>query len=574
MYHGTRCSAVFAFALVAVGVAQGTTFDITQFGARVTDCLVTTNIQAAIDACHAAGGGEVVVPEGVFRTGGLALKSGVTLRLLDGATLEGSADCADYAYPGETAAWYRGLLRADGAHDIAVIGGRYSVIDGRNCYDPAGEEHYRGPHAIRLTGCTNVTLKGYAIRDSANWAHALFRCANVRVEHVRVWGGHDGFDVHVSSNVVVSACEFHVGDDGVAGFGSECVTVRDTLFDCSCNAARFGGRNCLFERCRTVFPGSFGHRWTLPAEDKRRSVNHGEVLRHGGPVFSYYCDFRWGEVPRPENIVFRDCTFDRPTGFFSLRYDGRSQWCCNRPLASISFENCEIRGVRTLGNFYGGAEDPLSFTLKNCRVTAAAGTRAQPVLSGYNFKKIRFENVVFEGFPDPCVEKRSEGEVEIIGGTPVRVTFRSDPNDEVYTFEKAMALLDEASADKAAFEGWMAENAGRGEVWRRAYASWRGTSDTMATGEFFRRHYSYCFKRATGVVSSKLADGEMSDVPFGAFVHALARRSPFVARVAFTDFIRTAPHSGAAVAGAQAALRRLLDEQKRATETQTRSSVP
>ena len=52
-------------------VAAGATFNVVDFGARVTDCLVTTNIQAAIDACHRAGGGEVVVPEGVFRTGGL-----------------------------------------------------------------------------------------------------------------------------------------------------------------------------------------------------------------------------------------------------------------------------------------------------------------------------------------------------------------------------------------------------------------------------------------------------------------------------------------------------------------------
>ena len=316
-------------------VAAGATFNVVDFGARVTDCLVTTNIQAAIDACHRAGGGEVVVPEGIYRTGGLELKSGVTLRLLDGATLEGSADCSDYAYAGETRPWYRGLLRADGAQDIAVVGGRYSMIDGRNCFDPNGEESYRGPHAIRFTGCTNVTLKGYSVRDSANWAHALFRCANVKVDQVRVYGGHDGFDAHASSNVVVSACEFHVGDDAIAGFGNECMTVRDTILDSACSAARFGGRNCLFERCRMVSPGSFGHRWKLSAEDKRRAVNHGETLRHSGFGFTYYCDFRWGDVPRPENIVFRDCTFDHPSSFFIFRFDGRSQWCCNRPLASI-----------------------------------------------------------------------------------------------------------------------------------------------------------------------------------------------------------------------------------------------
>ena len=511
-------------------VAAGAAFNVVDFGARVTDCLVTTNIQAAIDACHRAGGGEVVVPEGIYRTGGLELKSGVTLRLLDGAMLEGSADCSDYAYAGETRPWYRGLLRADGAQDIA----------------------------IRFTGCTNVTLKGYSVRDSANWAHALFRCANVKVEKVRVYGGHDGFDAHASSNVVVSACEFHVGDDAIAGFGNECMTVRDTILDSACSAARFGGRNCLFERCRMVSPGSFGHRWKLSAEDKRRAVNHGETLRHSGFGFTYYCDFRWGDVPRPENIVFRDCTFDHPSRFFSFNFDGRSQWCCNRPLASIAFENCEILGVQTLGRFYGGEEDPLSITLKNCRVTAAPGKQAQPVLSGYNFRKIRFENVSLEGFVDPCVEKRSEGDVEIIGGTPVRVTYRKDPNDEIYTFEKAASLLAGMKADRAAFDAWMAANAARGEVWRRAHDAWRGAADAQEEGEFFRRYYGYCFNGAKGVVASKLADGETSDVPFGAFVYALAQRSPIVARAALTDFIRASPHAPAAVAGAQEALRRLL----------------
>ena len=197
-----------------------------------------------------------------------------------------------------------------------------------------------------------------------------------------------------------------------------------------------------------------------------------------------------------------------------------------------------------------------------CSLLVDAPTLALPdksyTASGYNFRKIRFENVSLEGFADPCVEKRSEGEVEIIGGTPVRVTFRKDPNDEIYTFEKAASLLAGAPADRAAFDGWLAENAARGEVWRRAHDAWRGASDAREEGEFFRRYYGYCFNGAKGVVASKLADGEKSDVPFGAFAYALARRSPIAARAALTDFIRASPHTPAAVAGAQEALRRLL----------------
>src|SRR5512141_462850 len=57
-------------------------FDIRKSGAvgdGVKDC--TAAVAAASAACHGAGGGRVVVPEGTFLTGGLRLKSGVDLHL-------------------------------------------------------------------------------------------------------------------------------------------------------------------------------------------------------------------------------------------------------------------------------------------------------------------------------------------------------------------------------------------------------------------------------------------------------------------------------------------------------------
>src|SRR5437879_6376844 len=72
-------------------------FPITRFGARsdgVTDC--TAAIAAAIAACHAAGGGRVLVPEGVFLTGAIRLKSRVNLHLVAGAMLKFSTDPRRY----------------------------------------------------------------------------------------------------------------------------------------------------------------------------------------------------------------------------------------------------------------------------------------------------------------------------------------------------------------------------------------------------------------------------------------------------------------------------------------------
>ena len=72
-------------------------YDITDFGARRgEDAPQTGAIQAAIDACFLAGGGEVVVPEGTFLTGGIRLRTGVTLHLLKNARLLGTRNPADY----------------------------------------------------------------------------------------------------------------------------------------------------------------------------------------------------------------------------------------------------------------------------------------------------------------------------------------------------------------------------------------------------------------------------------------------------------------------------------------------
>ena len=50
-------------------------FDIRDYGARICDELQTGAIQNAIDDCYLAGGGRVVIPCGVYLTGGLRLRS-------------------------------------------------------------------------------------------------------------------------------------------------------------------------------------------------------------------------------------------------------------------------------------------------------------------------------------------------------------------------------------------------------------------------------------------------------------------------------------------------------------------
>ena len=72
------------------------TFNITDYGAKICDRLQTSAIQKAIDDCFLAGGGRVVIPCGIFLTGGIRIRSGVQLYLESGAILKGSRDPEDY----------------------------------------------------------------------------------------------------------------------------------------------------------------------------------------------------------------------------------------------------------------------------------------------------------------------------------------------------------------------------------------------------------------------------------------------------------------------------------------------
>lgn len=226
--------------------------------------LDTTAINEAVEACGAAGGGQVRFAPGTYLSGTVHLRSHVTLFLDAGATLVGTTELSRYQHPrppdflpeARWGKWHRALILGDGLEDIGIAG--EGVIDGNKVFDPTGEERRRGPHTFVFMDCCDVAVRDVSFRDSANYAIFFQISDRVDIRNVEFVGGWDG--VHFRGgperpcrDVNVVNCRFYTGDDSIAGRYWENVLISDCTINSSCNGIRLIGpathltiRDCLF----------------------------------------------------------------------------------------------------------------------------------------------------------------------------------------------------------------------------------------------------------------------------------------------------------------------------------------
>jgi polygalacturonase len=239
-------------------------FNITRFGASADgreDC--TEAIAKAISACASAGGGRVLVPNGVFLTGAIHLKSNVNLHLADQATLRFSPDPKRYLpvvftrWEGTECINYSPFIYAFEQTNIAITG--LGTLDGQadcdhwwpwvgkaNCgwkqgeprqqpdraalvamadkdvpvHDRIfGEGHFLRPQFIQPYRCSNVLIKGVSIKNSPMWEIHPVLSRNVTIRNVNISShgpNNDGCDPESCTDVLVEGCTFDTGDDCIA----------------------------------------------------------------------------------------------------------------------------------------------------------------------------------------------------------------------------------------------------------------------------------------------------------------------------------------------------------------------
>lgn len=210
----------------------------------------TAALQQAIDRCAVLGGGEVRVPAGNYLTGSIQLRSDVTLRLEEGATLSGSPDEADYPltqvrWEGKWVQGHVGLIYAIGAERIGIVGpGKIAGYTAANV-QPNFRIKLRRPVLVELINCRGARLEDFSSSYHGMWSVHPVYCEDVAIRNltIRSTGGNgDGIDVDSCKQVRIEGCDISTGDDCISlksGRGSEAYLLQRPCEDVVI-------RNCTF----------------------------------------------------------------------------------------------------------------------------------------------------------------------------------------------------------------------------------------------------------------------------------------------------------------------------------------
>jgi polygalacturonase len=251
------------------------TINITRFGAKPDGITMNTEaINNAIDDCSKQGGGVVYIPQGIWLTGPIELKSNVNLHVSRSALVQFTGDKSQYKlvesnFEGRKTVRNQAPISGNNLENIAITGegiidgngdvwrsvkkdklteGEWSaleasggIVDGKTWYPSEGYlkgEQSKGavsgpsvadyapikdflrPNLLVLTNCKKVLLQGTTFQNSPAWCLHPIYCEQLTIDGINVRNpayaqNGDGIDIESCSYVEVKNSTLDCGDDGI-----------------------------------------------------------------------------------------------------------------------------------------------------------------------------------------------------------------------------------------------------------------------------------------------------------------------------------------------------------------------
>lgn len=187
-------------------------------------------INKAIEAANKVGGGQVVLPAGIYLCGSIRLKSNVDLHLMAGAKIL-AAPAEMKAYD-ESEKWegpqyqdgghtffHNSLIWAEGADNISITG--RGTIDGlgltkkdtEKAGNVQGGSIGTGDKAIALKLCRNVLIRDITIFRGGHFAIIVTGCEIGTIDNVSIDTNRDGIDIDCCKYFTVSNTKVNTPND-------------------------------------------------------------------------------------------------------------------------------------------------------------------------------------------------------------------------------------------------------------------------------------------------------------------------------------------------------------------------
>ncbi|MBW3544012.1 MAG: glycoside hydrolase family 28 protein [Bacteroidetes bacterium] len=413
-------------------------FLITEYGAVADGTTANTGaFKKAIEACHQAGGGRVVVPAGNYLSGPIYLKSNVNLHLQKGACILFSTRPRDYLplvftrWEGVELMNYSPLIYAFEEKNIAVTG--EGILDGqanetnwwpwkgqkkhgwkegmphqneannrKALFDMAeqgvpveerlfGEGHYLRPQFVQPYRCEGVLIQGVTIVNSPMWILNPVLCTNVTIDGVTVESqgpNSDGCDPESSKNVLIKNCFFNTGDDCIAiksgrnadgrriGVPSENIIIQD------CNMANGHGGVVIGSEISGGVRNVFAENCKMNSPELDRALRIKTSSMRGGVVEGVY--LRNIEVGQVAEQVVRVNMFYEDSGAYMPT------------VRNIEVRNMTVEKGGKVGVLLEGYEQS---PVENLRLYNVEIKNVKEPYVFSNVKDIHFEDVTINGEP-------------------------------------------------------------------------------------------------------------------------------------------------------------------------------